>query len=163
MNKASQHRLRITKRHTRDGIAAVEFAIVAPILVTIVFGMVQLGRAFEMQTLLDVAAREGARFASIDRTGMTSGQTGNQKLIQDVKNFLASNGLPKDQITVTVKSHSDPTSDFNIDDPANDLLLFDVNVSVPFSAVSLQPVPTSSDYTLRGKVVFRNGRATITQ
>jgi Flp pilus assembly protein TadG len=148
----------------RRGVAAVEFAIVAPILVTIVFGMIQLGRAFEMQTLLDVAAREGARFASIDRTGMTSGgQTGNQKLIQDVKNFLASNGVPKDQINVTVKSHSDPTSDFNIDDPANDLQLFDVNVSVPFSAVSLQPVPTSSDYTLHGKVVFRNGRATITQ
>ena len=36
----------------------------------IVFGMIELGRAFEMQNLLDVAAREGARFASMDREGM---------------------------------------------------------------------------------------------
>src|SRR5215213_441219 len=133
MIKPLRNRLRITRPNRtkssvlapRKGVAAVEFAIVAPILVTIVLGMIQLGRAFEMQTLLDVAAREGARFASIDRTGMTSGgQTGNQKLIQDVENFLASNGLPKNQITVTVKSHASPTADFNIDDPANDLKLF---------------------------------------
>src|ERR1700754_3632535 len=125
MFNSSQAKLRTRKLRTRDGIAAVEFAIVAPILVTIVFGMIQLGRAFEMQTLLDTAAREGARFASIDRNGMTTaGQTGNQKLIADVKSFLASNGLPNDQITVTVKSHTNPPSDFNIDDPANDLKLF---------------------------------------
>ena len=67
----------------------------------IVFGMIELGRAFEMQNLLEVAAREGARFASMDRDGMlATGQSANQKLIQDVKNFLASNGIPEDNITV---------------------------------------------------------------
>ena len=46
---------------------AVEFAIVAPVLLAIVLGVIQLGRAFEMQNMLEVAAREGARFASMDR------------------------------------------------------------------------------------------------
>lgn len=148
----------------RKGVVAVEFAIVAPVLVAILFGMIKLGRAFEMQNLLDVAAREGARFASMDRTGMLSGgQTTNQKLAQDVKNFLASNGIPKDKITVLVKSHTNPTADFNLDDPANDLKLFEVRVSVNFSDVSLQSVATSDDYPLTAKVVFRNGRATISQ
>ena len=80
----------------RRGVVAVEFAIVAPILVAIVFGMIELGRAFEMQNLLDVAAREGARFASMDRDGMLDpGESANDKLVDDVKNFLASNGIPQ--------------------------------------------------------------------
>ena len=148
----------------RNGVVAVEFAVVAPILVAIVFGMIEMGRAFETQNLLDVAAREGARFASMDREGMLAGgQTSNQKLIEDVKNFLSTNGFPKDKISVEVKDHENPTSDFDLDDPANDLKIFEVNISVPFSEVSLQPVATSDDYVLKAKVVFRNGRATISQ
>lgn len=159
----SQRRIQGIMRERR-GIVAVEFAIVAPILLALTFGILQMGRAFEMQTLLDTAAREGARFASIDRDGLlASGQTANQKLMNDVKNFLASNGIPKDKITVSVKSHTNPTAEFNLEDPANDLKLFDVNVSVNFSAVSLQPVSASNDYALHAKVVFRNGRATISQ
>lgn len=150
--------------HTRRGVVAVEFAVVAPILVAIVFGMIEMGRAFETQNLLDVAAREGARFASMDRDGMLAGgQTSNQKLIEDVKNFLAANGIPKDKITVAVKDHQNPTSDFNLDDPTNDLKTFEVKISVPFSEVSLQPVAAANDYALQAKVVFRNGRATISQ
>jgi Flp pilus assembly protein TadG len=88
----------------RKGVVAVEFAIVAPILVAIIFGMIEMSRAFEMQNLLDVAAREGARFASMDRDGMlANGRTANQKMIQDVKNFLASNGIPQDKVTIAVK------------------------------------------------------------
>jgi Flp pilus assembly protein TadG len=162
--KRRSHRTRHSTLDTRRGVVAVEFAVVAPILVAIVFGMIEMGRAFETQNLLDVAAREGARFASMDREGMLAGgQTSNQKMIQDVKNFLSTNGIPKDKITVEVKDHENPTSDFNLDDPANDLKIFEVNISVPFSEVSLQPVATSDDYALKAKVVFRNGRATISQ
>lgn len=149
---------------TRRGVVAVEFAIVAPILVAIVFGMIQMSRAFEMQNLLDVAAREGARFASMDRDGMLGpGETSNLKLINDVKNFLAANGIPKDKITVEVKSHDNPTLDFDLDDPTNDLKLFEVKIKVNYSDVSLQDVAASDDYALNAKVVFRNGRATISQ
>lgn len=153
-----------SKFQVRRGVVAVEFAVVAPILVAIVFGMIEMGRAFESQNLLDVAAREGARFASMDRDGMLAGgQTANQKLIEDVKNFLAANGIPKNKITVEVKDHSNPTRDFNLDDPTNDLKIFEVKISVPFSEVSLQPVASADDYALKAKVVFRNGRATISQ
>ena len=66
----TSQRKQFCNANDRRGVVAVEFAIVAPILVAIVFGMIELGRAFEMQNLLDVAAREGARFASMDRDGM---------------------------------------------------------------------------------------------
>ncbi len=146
----------------RKGAVAVEFAIVAPILLALVLGMIELGRAFEMQNLLEVAAREGARFASMDREGMLApDESANDKLVQDVKNFLASNGIPHDKINVAVKDHENPEQDFDLDDPENDLKLFEVRITVDWSSMSLTPVSAGNDHPLAAKVVFRNGRATI--
>jgi hypothetical protein len=149
---------------TRKGAVAVEFAIVAPILVALTFALISLGRAFEMQNLLEVAAREGARFASMDREGMLEpNESATDKLIEDVKNFLNSNGIPLDDIVVEVKDFEDPDQDFDLDDPSNDLKLFEVKVSVDWSCVSLMPVSAGADYPLIASVVFRNGRATLSE
>lgn len=146
----------------RQGAVAVEFALVAPILLAIVLGTIQVGRAFEMQNLLEVAAREGARFASMDRDELLDpSEDATQKLKDDVENFLAANDVPRDGITVDVKDFENPTDDFDIDDPDNDLKLFVVEISVPWSSVSVMPVAAGSDHALTANVVFRNGRATI--
>jgi hypothetical protein len=148
----------------RKGAVAVEFAIVAPIMVTLMFALISLGRAFEMQNLLEVAAREGARFASMDREGMLDpNESATDKLIDDVKYFLAGNGIPLDGIVVEVKDFEDPDQDFDLDDPSNDLKLFEVKISVDWSSISLMPVPAGADYPLIASVVFRNGRATLSE
>lgn len=146
----------------RRGAVAVEFAIVAPILLALTFGLIELGRAFEMQNQLEVAAREGARFASMDRDDLLApNESANDKLTEDVKNFLATNDIPKESITVEVKDFENPEQDFDLDDPANDLKLFEVRVSVDWSAISLTPVAAGNDHALSANVIFRNGRATI--
>jgi Flp pilus assembly protein TadG len=146
----------------RRGAAAVEFAVVAPILVTIMMGLIQSGRGYEAKNLLEGAAREGARFACMDRSKFASnGQSTNAKVANDVKNFLSTNGISKSDVTVSIKDADHPTADFNLDDPNNDLKLFQVNVSVKYSAVSFTTVSASKDYTLTASVVFRNARATI--
>jgi hypothetical protein len=146
----------------RRGAVAVEFAVVAPILVAVLFGLIELGRAFEMQNMLEVAAREGARFASMDRDGLVDpGDSATDKLISDVKTFLESNGIEGDDVVVEVKDHENPENDFDLDDPTNDLKLFEVSVTVDWSDVSVMPVPSGSDRPMSAKVVFRNGRATI--
>lgn len=50
------------------GAAAVEFAIVLPLLVMLVFGIVQFSIAYNRQQGLHAAAREGARLASLPQT-----------------------------------------------------------------------------------------------
>ena len=150
------------RRDSRRGAVAVEFAAIAPVLLSIVLGLVEVNRIYETQNLLATAAREGARFASMDSDGLLAeGQTGNDKLIDDVKTFLEANGLPRDQIEVSVVDFESPTQEFDIDHPDNDLRLFQVLVSVDYSAVSFVPVESGGDYPLHASVTFRNGRATL--
>ncbi|MGH2691235.1 MAG: TadE/TadG family type IV pilus assembly protein [Actinomycetota bacterium] len=47
------------------GASAVEFALVLPVLILLVFGIVQFGIAYNRVQGLQAAAREGARLASI--------------------------------------------------------------------------------------------------
>ena len=47
------------------GAAAVEFAIVVPLLLLILFALVDFGRMFFVQVSLNAASREGARASSI--------------------------------------------------------------------------------------------------
>lgn len=151
-------------RDSRQGAVAVEFAFIAPVLLAIVLGLIQTTRMYDSQNLLETAAREGARFAAMDREGMLGdGQTSNQKLIEDVKNFLASSGVEKDDVNVEILDYEDLSSTFDLDDPANDLRLFQVEVSIPYSSVSYSSVAEGSDYAMKGVIVFRNGRATLSE
>jgi Flp pilus assembly protein TadG len=47
------------------GAAAVEFALVLPVLLLIVFGIIDFGRALNAQIVLTGAAREGVRLAAL--------------------------------------------------------------------------------------------------
>lgn len=53
------------------GTAAVEFAIVAPLLFALVFGIISFGILYNRQASLTAAAREGARFGATLPTGTT--------------------------------------------------------------------------------------------
>ena len=50
------------------GAAAVEFALVLPILIVVLFGIVEFGRAYNAQITLTHAAREGARALAVGHT-----------------------------------------------------------------------------------------------
>jgi Flp pilus assembly protein TadG len=57
-------------RRWRDrGAAAVEFALVVPILITLIFGAIEFGLYVQARTVLENAAREGVRVASLTANG----------------------------------------------------------------------------------------------
>lgn len=49
------------RRNRERGAAAVEFALILPILIMLVFGVVEFGRAYNAKVTLTHAAREGVR------------------------------------------------------------------------------------------------------
>jgi Flp pilus assembly protein TadG len=55
------------RRHSR-GQSLVEFAVILPVFVLILFGIFDLGRAVFANTTVNNAAREGARHAIVDQT-----------------------------------------------------------------------------------------------
>src|SRR5262245_4613450 len=61
----SRARCRAGFSRARRAVAAVEFAIVAPLLFTIAYGMIEMGRAMMVTELLNNAARSGARAAAL--------------------------------------------------------------------------------------------------
>lgn len=50
------------------GVAAIEFALVFPVLVALIFGSIEFGLLIQEKTLVANAAREGARAASLGET-----------------------------------------------------------------------------------------------
>lgn len=51
--------------HKRKGAAVVEFAIIAPVLVMLILGMIEVGRFVNANQVVTNASREGARRASM--------------------------------------------------------------------------------------------------
>src|SRR5205823_1525074 len=48
----------------REGSAAVEFAVVLPLLILLLVGVWEIGRLIQLQQIMNNAARDGARLAS---------------------------------------------------------------------------------------------------
>jgi Flp pilus assembly protein TadG len=99
----------------QKGAAAVEFAIILPLLVILVFGTIDFGVMFYNKQVLTNASREGAR-AGI--TGITNAEVQqivwdycNEKLI----NLNGSNELPIGNIVVTADGANDLSVVVNFD------------------------------------------------
>ena len=87
----------------RRAVAAVEMAVVTPLLLAVLFGIIEFGWLFTVQHTLVNAAREGAR------TGILEGaDVGDVTAV--VLNYLAPMGLG-DEVTVNVTEATpeDPT------------------------------------------------------
>ena len=64
-------RVRLVLRRHKKGAAIVEFALVVPLLLLLLWGIVDIGRAFYTLNNLASAVREGARTAAVMATNPT--------------------------------------------------------------------------------------------
>jgi Flp pilus assembly protein TadG len=108
----------------RKGAAVVEFAVVAPVLIMLLLGMIECGRMIMVQQSLTTAAREGARTAILEGISSSTAK-------QVVTSFLADTGVTG----CTVKVTPDSTASVAHGQPIT------VSVSVPFTTVSWLPHP----------------------
>lgn len=60
------------RNHSERGAAAVEFALILPVFVLLIFGMLEFARAYNAQISISNAAREGARVMAIHDDAATA-------------------------------------------------------------------------------------------
>jgi hypothetical protein len=70
------------------GIALVEFALIAPVLILLVFGVVDIGRAYRLENQLKNAARAGATIAQTSPLQFQHGDNLGHDLCADPHNVL---------------------------------------------------------------------------
>jgi Flp pilus assembly protein TadG len=148
----------------RQGAAAVEFSLVAPVFVALVMGAIQTGFNLDSTTKMYAAIRQSGRLASLDYDSrLQQGQSINAKIIQDIKNSLTAEGLPGNSMSVTI-THADGAqqgSTFDLADSNNDLQNFRIAVTVPYTAVNKNSFLPKNTTNLNAAVVFRKGRTSL--
>lgn len=93
MNNLMRPHTKIRRRKVKRsslGAAAVEFAVVAPLLVMLTFGMIEISRIVMVKQLLINASREGARLAVLPAA--TDQQVMNQ-IQSDLAAGMINNGV----------------------------------------------------------------------
>lgn len=96
-------------RSSERGAVAVEFAILAPVLVMLLLGIIEFGRAYNVQISLTNAAREGVRAMAINSSqplAMTAAKNAAQQLSPALTDgnitFSGTNCTEGAQMTVTI-------------------------------------------------------------
>lgn len=117
------------------GASAVEFALVLPVLLLIVIGIIEFGRAYNIQTTLSNAARDGVRVMALQDSATAARTT--------TKSSAQTLALSDEMISVT------PTSCSSEGAPGT----ASVTIEYPFALVSgFLPI---DDFTLTGKGTMR--------
>ncbi len=113
----------LSQWRSRSGQALVEFALVVPLLLILILGIVEFGRAWNVYQVITDAAREAARSAVVDNPVMTE-----DSVFAVVRFRLAQAGLdPDDAVTDVVGWRAGTGS------PAT------VSISYPYDFVFLRP------------------------
>jgi Flp pilus assembly protein TadG len=110
-------------RLARFGVAATEFAIIAPLFFALVIGILEFGRALMVQQVLINGSRVGARQAIT--TGATSGD-----VVAAVEEYTAAVAVPGVDVTVDPNPATAPAG-----------TTITVTTTVGFSEVSWLPTP----------------------
>jgi len=126
----------ITHRNNSSKAAVVvELAVVLPLLLTILFGIIEFGWTFMIYQSIANAAREGCRVAVLE--GSTD-----EDITARINNYMEMVGIQDYSVTITHSTPTDPTET--------------VVVSVPYASVSLMGGYFGpSDFDLVGRAVMR--------
>lgn len=122
-----RHRLTGPGKRGDAGAAMVEFALVVPLLLLLVVGIIQFGRAFSMQIQLSGAANDGARYLSVNSTDASGAR--------DRARAAAANlSLTNAEITVVATAPCTPTSFVSVE--TRRVFVFDIPI-LPLPNITL--------------------------
>jgi len=150
------------RHRRREGVAAVELALVAPVLVVLLLGLWEVGRMIELQQILSNAAREVARLAAQGQTINSTGaatqiqvNTGSPNVKATVVNYLQRAGLNVSAGEVTV-DFAFLTGDTSLTEPCQGTKgqQFSVTVTIPTTNLKWTSSGAFTPATMSAAVVW---------
>ena len=126
----------------RFGAAAVEFAIVAPLFLLFIFGVVEFGRVMLVKNVVTNASREAARVAIVEGANST-------QVSAVADEYCAASSVTEVEVLISPLDLSTATPETPIT----------VTVRVNFDSVSLFPTPAIlKDLSFSGSTTMRKER-----
>ena len=145
------------RRRSADGASAVEFALIAPIFIILVFGVISFGIVFAQNLALGNAAREASRSAVVENR--TCGQI--RATARDAATSIAMQGA---NVTVTIRRGQTaatatpicPSGGDSIKPCAGSATSDSVYVQLDFTSRLVIPLAlVKNSYPISGNGVFR--------
>ncbi len=115
----------VNKLRAESGASTVEFALIVPVLVLLIFGIFQFGMAFGDQLAVTHAAREGARMAAVGQYDEAA---------------VRNRAYPVDPTAVTVAY---PNGNVH-GEPVEVTVEYEIQVSIPFFGEQAVPITSSA-------------------
>lgn len=140
--------VRLLRRSQADrGQALVEFMVVFPLLVLLVFGIIEMGAAWRTYQVTTNAAREGARLTVLPNANETEVRTA-------ISNRLVNGGLDPANATVEFNCSASCFGAGRVTGEGAE-----VRISYPFDFVLLGPIATyvGGDGSAYGRVTMQSG------
>lgn len=128
------------KKH-ENGQSLVEFALILPILLLLLMGLIQFGFIFNGQIILTSAVREGARLAVIDKNNDDKVK---DRVLKEVTEKGLLLKLDKDKIIITRESSNDdlPKGMLNVSAKGS------VDIIVPFLEMLIKDPDNPNQFSL---------------
>lgn len=144
--------MKLIRKRDRRGAAVVEMAMVLPIFVMVVLGIVEFGRAMMVGQMVTNAAREATRLSIVDGSS-------NASVTEWVGSFLNDSlGVNTSDVTVVITVDPAQGNDDPLDkiEDAQSRDLVTIKVEVPFDKVSYIPGDYLSGKKLKAQSAMRH-------
>jgi Flp pilus assembly protein TadG len=123
----------------RRGVAAVEFALVAPLMFLVVLAIMEFGRAMMVGEILNTAARSGCRAGTVAGSANNSVTTVIGQCLPSVSGSTTTIQVNGKSVDVSTAARGDTIS---------------ISITVPFSRVSWLPPTFLGNVTLSANAVM---------
>src|SRR5690242_11974891 len=122
------------------GSAIIEFAILLPVFILLILGVIEAGWALYIQSSLSDAAREGARVA-------VTANVGSSAIVNTINSLVDSDKISTNKLSVSISPIA-----ISLQPRGTPIT---VNVSLPYSSASILPAPLFlGNVTLQAQVTM---------
>jgi Flp pilus assembly protein TadG len=153
---------RVRSRTRRNGVAAVELAVLTPLLIILVVGVWEIGRLIQLQQIMNAAARDGARLASqayiVSSTGTNTQidlSTSSPNVTDTIKQYLLAAGI--NDLTGLTITFEFLTGDTTLTQPYQGVKnqRFRIRVTMPYDNLRWTNLTLISPSTIGGECVWQ--------